>query len=116
MMNRSRGEVWRVRFDPQIGAEIRKIRPALVLSVDVVGVLPLRIVTPITEWRAKYQTAPWLVYLSPDQFNGLGKESTADCFQVKSVSPSRFQSRIGVVSAGVLAEVAAGIALCVGYR
>jgi len=116
MMNPSRGEVWRVRFDPQVGAEIRKIRPALVVSVDAVGALPLRIVTPITEWRPKYQTAPWLVYLSPDEFNGLDKESAADCFQIKSVSLSRFQSRIGMVSTDVLAEVAAGIALCVGYR
>ncbi len=37
-----RGEVWMVDFDPAVGAEIRKLRPAVVISVDAVGRLPLR--------------------------------------------------------------------------
>ena len=36
-----RGEVWNVRFDPSVGAEIKKIRPAVVLSEDAIGKLPL---------------------------------------------------------------------------
>jgi len=46
-----RGEIWLVRFDPSIGAEIRKLRPAVVLSLDKIGRLPLRIVVPVTDWR-----------------------------------------------------------------
>ena len=44
-----RGEIWTVRFDPSEGAEIRKVRPAVVISVDTVGLLPLRIVVPLTD-------------------------------------------------------------------
>jgi mRNA interferase MazF len=43
-----RGEVWRVEFDPSRGAEIRKRRPAVVVSINAVGKLPLRVVVPIT--------------------------------------------------------------------
>jgi len=30
----SRGEVWWIRFDPSVGGEIQKIRPAIILSND----------------------------------------------------------------------------------
>jgi mRNA interferase MazF len=43
-----RGEVWLVDFDPAIGAEIRKVRPAVIISMDTMGRLPLRMVVPIT--------------------------------------------------------------------
>ena len=43
----SRGEIWLVDFDPSIGSEIRKVRPALVVSLDSIGRLPLRLVVPI---------------------------------------------------------------------
>ena len=35
-----RGEVWLVNLDPTIGAEIKKTRPAVIISSDLVGVLP----------------------------------------------------------------------------
>lgn len=47
-----RGEVWMVDFDPAVGAEIRKLRPAVVISVDAVGRLPLRLVAPGTDWKS----------------------------------------------------------------
>ena len=49
-----RGEIWLVEFDPAVGAEIRKARQAVVMSVDSVGRLPLRIVVPITDWKPSY--------------------------------------------------------------
>jgi mRNA interferase MazF len=44
-----RGEVWRIRFDPAEGDEIKKVRTAVVISEDAVGRLRLKIVVPITE-------------------------------------------------------------------
>jgi len=41
-----RGEIWLVNFDPTIGAEIRKTRPAVVVSSDAVGRLPIKLVAP----------------------------------------------------------------------
>ncbi len=109
-----RGEVWWIEFDPTVGSEVRKTRPAVVASVPSVGVLPLRIVVPVTEWDVRWAEVPWMVHLGRGPRNGLAKDSAADCFQVKSLSLERFRSRLGVVTAGEVEEIAAAVALCVG--
>jgi mRNA interferase MazF len=109
-----RGEIWLIDFDPAIGAEIRKTRPALVISLDTIGRLPLRIVVPITDWKPAYAYLPWFVILPAAQANGLAKDSGADAFQTKSVSETRFVHLLGQVTPSQLDDVAAAIALCVG--
>ena len=109
-----RGEVWDVNFDPTQGAEINKTRPAVVISEDSMGRLPLRIVVPITGWNSNYAGYPWLVGLAPTARTGLAKESGADAFQVKSVSENRFVRKRGVLTASQLEDIAAAIAICVG--
>jgi mRNA-degrading endonuclease toxin of MazEF toxin-antitoxin module len=47
----NKGEIWQVSFDPTIGDEIRKTRPAVIISSDAVGILNLRVVAPLTAWR-----------------------------------------------------------------
>jgi mRNA interferase MazF len=110
-----RGEVWDVRFDPSIGAEIQKIRPAVVLGVDSIGILPLRIVVPITDWKPHYTRFPWFVHLPATASNGLSKDSGADAFQVKSISVNRFIRKLGSLTETQVNDIAAAIALCVGY-
>lgn len=109
-----RGDVWLIDFDPSVGAEIRKIRPAVVISLDTVGRLPLRLVVPITDWKSTYSNYPWFVELLAAPTNGLTKDSGADAFQIKSVSLSRFVDRLGEVTPAQLDEIAEAIALCVG--
>ncbi len=109
-----RGEIWRINLDPSIGAEIRKTRPALILSVDAIGSLPLRIVVPITGWKDKFTQATWLVLLEPDSTNNLTKSSAADTFQVRSVSEARFVDLLGTVSAGDMARVEDAIRIVLG--
>lgn len=75
-----RGEIWLVGLDPTLGAEIQKTRPALVVSDDQLGILPLRVIVPITDWKPHYKTVLWLVELLPDSENHLSKSSAADCF------------------------------------
>ena len=60
-----RGEVWRIRFDPAEGDEIKKVRTAVVIRENAIGRLRLKIVVPITEWKARYASYPWFVYLTP---------------------------------------------------
>jgi mRNA interferase MazF len=90
-----RGEVWLIDFDPSVGAEIAKVRPAVVISQNTVGRLPLRMVVPITDWKPSYQGYAWFVFLPPDGSNGLTKDSGADTFQTKSISLRRFVRSIG---------------------
>jgi mRNA interferase MazF len=110
----SRGEIWLVDFDPAVGAEIQKVRPALVISLDSIGRLPLRLVVPLTDWKPQYKTLPWFVPIPADKGNGLSKDSGADAFQTKSVSLARLVKPLGSVSAAQVDSVAAAIALCVG--
>jgi mRNA interferase MazF len=109
-----RGEVWLVDFDPAVGAEIQKLRPAVVISMDAIGRLPLRIVVPITDWKAQYVNYPWFVELSNSPSNGLAKDSGADAFQTKSISESRFVRLLGQLTGDELADIASAVALCVG--
>ena len=112
--NPIRSEVWLVRFDPVRGAEIAKTRPAVVVNPPSIGKLPLRIVVPVTKWQAKYETVPWLMHLLPTSGNGLSKESTVDCFQIKSISITRFTTQLGAVTVDEIEEISAAVALCVG--
>lgn len=109
-----RGDIWLVDFDPAVGAEIQKSRPALVISVDTIGRLPLRMIVPITDWKPQYEHYPWFVELPESPINGLARDSGADAFQTKSLSLSRFVRLLGTVTAAQLDEVASAVALCVG--
>ena len=46
------GEVWLVDFDPAKGSEMRNRHPAVVVNDDSVGKLPLRVIVPVTDWKA----------------------------------------------------------------
>ena len=105
-----RGEIWLINLDPTVGAEIRKTRPAVIVNDDAVGVLPLKIIVPVTEWKDRYAVAPWMVRLDPDADNGLSKPSAADAFQVRSVSQQRFAQRLGKVSENQLRQIAKALA------
>jgi mRNA interferase MazF len=94
-----RGEIWLINLDPTTGAEIRKTRPALIVNADSMGILPLRINVPITEWKEWYTISPWMVRIDPDEVNCLQKYSSADAFQVRSISQERFIRKLGAVTA-----------------
>lgn len=116
-VNPSRGEIWNVDFDPSVGAEQKKTRPAVVVSPNAIGKLPLRIVVPITSWDDAYERCVWLVripqILSRD--TGLTKESAADAFQVKSVALERFRLQIGQLRPDRMLDITAAIAICIGF-
>ncbi|MEW6664385.1 MAG: type II toxin-antitoxin system PemK/MazF family toxin [Thermodesulfobacteriota bacterium] len=109
-----RGEIWLINLDPSAGAEIRKTRPAVIVNDDAVGILPLKVIVPITEWKDRYEVAPWLVRLEPDQDNGLDKVSAADAFQVRSVAQERFVRLIGRLSERLMREIATALTIVLG--
>lgn len=108
-----RGEVWLVNLDPTLGAEIRKTRPAVIVSSDLVGVLPLRVIVPLTDWKDRYAIAPWMVRIEPSPTNGLLKPSAADCFQVRSVATERLVRKIGQVSDDEMEKIVESIKLVI---
>ena len=109
-----RFEVYLVNLDPTIGAEIRKTRPGIIVSEDAIGILPLRIIVPITDWKARYEVAPWMVQIMPDPQNGLSKPSAADAFQIRSISSERFLARIGKVTTDELQQLLEAVQIVIG--
>ncbi len=110
-----RGEIWLIDLDPTLGAEIRKTRPVVIVSSDAIGVLPLRVVVPLTDWKSHYQQARWLVKITPNKSNGLTKNSAADTFQIRSVSTTRFVQKIGEISLEEMERIVNAIALVIEY-
>jgi mRNA interferase MazF len=99
------GEIWLINLDPAIGAEIKKTRPAIIVNDNALGKLPLKVIVPITDWKDRYKLAPWMVKLEPNKQNGLSKDSSTDCFQIRSVSESRFVKRLGYVEDSMMDEI-----------
>jgi mRNA interferase MazF len=100
-----RGEVWLVNLDPTIGTEIQKTRPAVIVNDDAVGILPLKVIVPITEWRDRYAVAPWMVRLELLQKNGLDKPSAADAFQIRSVAQQKLVRELEKLSELTMQEI-----------
>ena len=110
-----RGEVWQINLDPTIGAEIKKTRPVVIVSSNTIGILPLRVVVPLTDWKDHYQQAAWMVKISPTGMNGLNKDSAADTFQIRSVSTARFIRKIGEISREEMHDIVQAIGLVIEY-
>jgi len=103
------GEIWEINLSPTVGAEIKKKRPAIIINDDAIGILPLKVIVPITEWKDRFQGAIWLVRIEPDNENKLIKTSAIDTFQIRSVSTKRFLRKTGSVSSNVLNEIKTAI-------
>jgi len=106
-----RGEVWLINLDPTIGAEMEKTRPAVIVNDDAIGLLPLKVIVPLTAWKGHYHQAPWLVRIEAHPDNGLDKPSAADAFQVRSLSQERLVRRLGMLSASQMKSISAALSL-----
>jgi mRNA interferase MazF len=106
-----RGEIWLVNLDPTTGSEIRKTRPAIIVSRDSIGILPMKIIVPITSWQEAFAKAPWLVPLQRNPGIGLVKKSAADAFQVRSVSDQRLVKKLGQITKDDLLLIEEALAL-----
>ncbi len=115
-MSISRGEIWQVNLDPTVGAEIQKTRPVVVISSDAVGVLPIKLVAPLTEWKDYLARNIWHVKVTPDSMNGLTKASAVDTLQLRGVDTQRFIQRLGKVSPSVMRSIVAAIAAVIEYE
>ena len=101
------GDLWLVDFATKIGNEIDKIRPAVIINNDELGILKLKMIVPITDPGKSIKE--WHVPLSPSSKNGLTKKCCADCFQVKSISEERIIRKLGALSVEDLNEVKIGL-------
>ena len=104
-LNINQGEIWMVNFEPSVGNEIQKFRPAIVVNDDRIGRFGIKIVVPITQWKEHYIDYPWIIKIIPDDINGLSKDSSIECFQIKSFAVDRFDKKIGEIDKLLLLQV-----------
>jgi mRNA interferase MazF len=87
-----RSEVWWVNFDPSIGGEIKKRRPAVIISNDTSNKFLNRVqVVPLTSKTDRLYPSEALVILE-------GKECKAMADQLATVSKSRLFQCAGILS------------------
>jgi len=87
-----RGDVWLVSFDPSIGGEVQKTRPAIVMSNDTANALLNRVqVVPVSSQVGRLYPAEAFITL-----NGERRKAMAD--QITTTSKQRLVRRFGALS------------------
>jgi len=108
-----RGEVYLVSFDPTLGAEIRKTRPALILQNDVANRFsPITIVAAITS-QVEPDLYPTEVLLKAAE-GGLKVDSVALLNQIRSIDRQRLIRRLGRLSRETMLKVDRALVLSLG--
>ena len=92
-----RGEIYLVRFDPTVGHEIRKTRPAVVIQNDISNrYSPITIVAAISS-KLSDPPFPREVIIEPEE-SGLPTRSAVIVNQIRSVDRLRLEKRLGRLS------------------
>ena len=101
-----RGEIYRVKFNPTRGSEIRKIRPALIIQNDTGNEFsPLTIVAPISSIKKHTKKYPTDVWITPGE-SGLACDSRVLLSQIRTVDKDeRLLNKIGKLSSKKMMEV-----------
>jgi mRNA interferase MazF len=108
-----RGEVYLVSFDPTVGSEIQRTRPALILQNDIANRhSPITIVAAITS-QFEDPLYPTEVLITPPE-GGLTTPSVVLLNQIRSIDRQRLVRRLGRVTAGTLQRVNRALQLSLG--
>lgn len=87
-----RGEVWWVEFDPAVGSEVRKTRPAVIVNNDAANRnLSRVVVVPLTSNTGRQYPGEALVSIG-------GQSSKAMADQIMAADKLRLTTQLGTLS------------------
>lgn len=105
-----RGEIWWVDFEPALGGEITKTRPALIVSNDIANSNLNRVqVIPLTSNTGRLYPSEALVSVA-------GKSSKAMADQITTAAKERLKSKLGSIPHSEMQEVEKVIRIQLGMR
>ena len=108
------GDIYLVNFDPTLGAEIRKTRPALILQNDIANKFsPVTIVAAISS-KFDDPLYPTEVLISAKARTGLAVDSVVLLNQIRTVDKKRLAKRLGTLSSAKMEEVNQALRISVG--
>lgn len=105
-----RGEVWWVEFDPAVGSEIRKTRPAVIVSNDAANRNLARVVVvPLTSSTDR-------IYPGEAMVTAGSQKSKAMADQIMAADKARLKNQIGALSSADMNAVEDAVLLHLGMR
>ncbi|MBI2469080.1 MAG: type II toxin-antitoxin system PemK/MazF family toxin [Candidatus Rokubacteria bacterium] len=108
-----RGEIYLVGFDPTLGAEIRRTRPALVLQNDIANRhSPITIVAAITSQFEEPLYPTEVLVRAPE--GGLAVDSVMLLNQLRSLDTPRLIRRLGRLGPAIMSRVDRALMVSLG--
>jgi mRNA interferase MazF len=103
--NHRLGSIWLVNFDPSIGTEIRKTRPAMIISGTLFNQRRKVTVLPITSSAPDSRMLPVVVSIDPDLTNGLTTDSFIVCIDPMTFDKQRLVKKLGILNTDTIRQV-----------
>jgi mRNA interferase MazF len=108
-----RGDIYLVNFDPTIGAEIKKTRPALVIQNDIANRhSPITIVAAVTS-KFDDRLYPTEVLIRTPE-GGVSEDSVVLLNQIRSIDKARLVKRLGALKPATMQRVDQALQISVG--
>ena len=105
-----RGEVWWVDFEPSTGSEVRKTRPAVIVSNDASNAAMSRVqVVPVTSNTSK-------LYVFEARIAIKGAQGKAMADQIMTADKRRLKKRIGKVSPAEMIGIERAVKIQLGIH
>ena len=105
-----RGEIWWVNFDPSVGSEIKKTRPAIIVSNDISNYYSTRVqVIPATSATQKLYPPECYIQIK-------SKHSKVMADQIMTVSKERLYDRMGSVTFEEMDEIQRVLLIQLGVK
>lgn len=113
MISPKRGEVYLVNFDPTLGSEIKKTRPALILQNDIANEhSPITIVAAIIS-KFDDNLYPTEVEISAGE-GGLKQDSVVLLNQIRSIDCRRLSKKLGKAKDSTLKKIDLSVKISLG--